>query len=81
MNHLFLRADQTPTKAFRWLFLLSASALAGLLSVKGELVWVAASLPLVVLALIFLIFRFRFLERVFSSFHLGRAALSLVLSA
>jgi hypothetical protein len=81
MNHLFLRADQTPTKAFRWLFLLSATALAGLLSVKGELVWVAASLPLVVLALIFLIFRFRFLERVFSSFHLGRAALSLVLSA
>ena len=81
MNHLFLRADQTPTKAFRWLFLLSATALAGLLSVKGELVWVAASLQLVVLALVFLIFRFRFLERVFSSFHLGRAALSLVLSA
>jgi hypothetical protein len=81
MNHLFLRADQTPTKAFRWLFLLSATALAGLLSVKGELVWVAASLPLVVLALLFLIFRFRFLERVFASFHLGRAALSLVLSA
>ena len=52
MNHLFLRADQTPTKAFRWLFLFSATALAGLLSVKGELVWVVASLPLVVLALI-----------------------------
>ncbi len=81
MNHLFLRADQTPTKAFRWLFLLSATALAGLLSVKGELVWVVSSLPLVVLALVFLVFRFRFLEWVFASFHLGRAALSLVLAA
>jgi len=81
MNHLLLRQDQTPTKAFRWLFFLSATALAGLLSVKGEIVWIAASLPLAVLALAFLIFRFRFLERVFSAFSLGRAALSVVLSA
>ena len=81
MNHLLLRQDQTPTKAFRWLFLVSASALAGLLSVKGEILWVAASLPLAVLALAFLVFRFHFLERVFPSFDLGRAALSLVLSA
>ena len=81
MNHLLLRQDQAPTKAFRWLFFVSASALSGLLSVKGEILWVAASLPLAVLALAFLVFRFRFLERVFSTFHLGRAALSLVLSA
>lgn len=81
MNHLLLRQDQTPTKAFRWLFFLSATALTGLLSVKGDIVWIAASLPLAVLALAFLVFRFRFLERAFPSFQLGRAALSLILSA
>ena len=50
MNNLLLQQNGEPTKAFRWLFLLSASALAGLLSVKGELLWVAASLPLAISA-------------------------------
>lgn len=81
MNNLLLRQNGEPTKAFHWLFFLSATALAGLLSVKGELLWVAASLPLVVIALGLLVFRFRFLERTFIHFSLGRAALSLLLSA
>lgn len=81
MNNLLLRQNGEPTKAFRWLFFLSATALAGLLSVKGELLWVAASLPLVMIALGVLVFRFRFLGRTFCNFSLGRAALSLLLSA
>ena len=81
MNNLLLRREGGPTAAFRWLFFLSASVLAGLLSVKGEILWVAASLPLVVVALGFLVFRFRFLERTFPSLEPGRAALSLLLAA
>lgn len=81
MDNWLFRRDGGPTKGFRWLFFFSATALAGLLSVKGEIVWVAAGIPLVIVALGFLVFRFRFLERTFSVFHVGRAALSLVLSA
>ena len=81
MENWLFRRDGEPTKGFRWLFFLSATALAGLLSVKDEIVWVAVGIPLVIVALGFLVFRFRFLERTFSVFHVGRAALSLVLSA
>ncbi len=64
-----------------WVFLCSGTALAGLLSIKGELVWVAAGIPIAALALAWLSFRCRFAERVLASFCLGRAALSLVLAA
>jgi len=81
MNNWLFRRDDKPTRAFRWLFLLSATALAGLLSVKGDLIWIAFSIPLVLVALIFLVFRFHFLEKTFSSLQIGRAALSIVLAA
>ena len=67
--------------ALRWLFLCSGTALAGLLSVKGSLIWVIVGIPVAVAALSILIFRLHFLERAFSSFVRWRAALSLILAA
>lgn len=66
---------------FRWLFLLSGTALAGLLSIKGNLIWVAAGIPLAAVALAILIFQFHFLERAFSRFVRWQAVLSLILAA
>ncbi len=65
----------------KWLFVLSATSLAALLSMKGELIWIAVSLPLVAAVLWYLTFRVRFLEKTFSSLVRWQAGLSLVLAA
>jgi hypothetical protein len=74
------RQKGTRMTALKWLFLCSGTALAGLLSVKGSLIWVIVGIPVAVLALFILIFRLHFLERAFSSFVRWRAALSLILA-
>lgn len=67
-------------RVFRWLFLCSGTALAGLLSIKGALVWVAAGIPLAAAALAVLIFKFHFLEQTFASRVRWIAILSAILA-
>ena len=66
MSEEFLAQKSGRRTALRWVLLLSGTALAGLLSTKGNLIWVAAGIPLAMAALAILIFRFRFLERTFA---------------
>ena len=66
MSEEFLAQKSGRRTALRWMLLLSGTALAGLLSTKGSLIWVAAGIPLALVALAILIFRFRFLERTFA---------------
>ena len=68
-------------RVFRWVFVCSGTALAGLLSTKGALLWVVAGIPLAALTLAVMTFRYDFLERVFARFSLWRAAVSLLLAA
>ena len=66
MSEEFLAQKSGQRTALRWMLLLSGTALAGLLSTKGSLIWVAAGIPLALATLAILIFRFRFLERTFA---------------
>ena len=81
MKSFLFSEKNEPTSTLKWLFLLSGTALSGLLSVKGSVVWILASVPCALVALWFVVFRFRFLEKTFASFSRWRAALSLVLAA
>lgn len=81
MKSFWISEKNEPTSALKWLFLLSGTALSGLLSVKGGVVWILASVPCALVALWFVVFRFRFLEKTFASFSRWRAALSVVLAA
>ncbi len=67
MSEEFLVQKQGLRTKLRWVLLLSGTALAGLLSTKGSLIWVAAGIPLAMATLAILIFKFRFLERAFAS--------------
>jgi hypothetical protein len=80
MSEGFLSQKSGLRTALNWLFLVSGTALAGLLSVKGSLVWVAAGILLALATLVFLTFRYRFLERTFSTFIRWQAAASAVLA-
>lgn len=80
MSAIFFNQKNEPAKILKWLFLLSGTALSGLLSVKGSVVWILACVPCAFVALWFVTFRFRYLERVFAAFSRRRAALSLVLA-
>ena len=66
MSEEFLAQKSGRRTVLRWMLLLSGTALAGLLSTKGSLIWVAAGIPLALATLAILIFRFRFLERTFA---------------
>ena len=66
MSEEFLAQKNGLRTALKWVLLLSGTALAGLLSTKGSLLWVAAGIPLAAAVLAVLIFKFRFLERTFS---------------
>ena len=80
MSEGFLSQKSGLRTALNWLFLVSGTALAGLLSVKGSLVWVAAGILLALATLVFFTFRYRFLERTFSTFIRWQAAASAVLA-
>ena len=67
MSEEFLAQKQGLRTALNWVLLLSGTALAGLLSTKGSLIWVAAGIPLAMATLAVLIFKFRFLERAFAA--------------
>ena len=67
MSEEFLAQKQGLRTALKWVLLLSGTALAGLLSTKGKLIWVGAGIPLAMATLAILIFKFRFLERAFAS--------------
>lgn len=74
------RQDGEPFVALRWLMLCSGTTLAGLLSIKGSLIWVISGIPLAAVTLAVLIFKFRFVERVFCSIVRWRVAVSVVLA-
>ena len=80
MSEEFLAQKQGLRTALKWVLLLSGTALAGLLSTKGKLIWVAAGIPLAMATLAILIFRFRFLERAFASRVRWIACLSAILA-
>ena len=80
MSEEFLAQKSGWRTALRWVLLLSGTALAGLLSTKGSLIWVAAGIPLALAALAVLIFKFRFLERTFEKRTLWIAIVSGVLA-
>jgi len=80
MSEQLLAPKNGSRVALNWLFLLSGTVLAGLLSTKGILIWVAAGIPLAAVALALLTFRFRFLERTFSTLVRWQAGLSAILA-
>ena len=65
--NLSLFKNGSPTRFFRLIFVISALAFAGLLSVKSTIVWIVVSVPFVIIALIFLSFRSRFLDVLFEN--------------
>jgi len=81
MKTFFFNEKGESTAALKWLFLLSATVLSGLLSVKGEVVWIAVSVVCAAAVLCLLVFRFRFLEHIFPSLSRKRAVLSGILAA
>lgn len=80
MSEGFLAQKSGLRVALRLVLLLSGTALAGLLSTKGSLIWVAAGIPLAMVTLAVLIFKFRFLERAFASRVRWIAILSAILA-
>lgn len=76
----FLAQKRGLRTALRWGLLLSGTALAGLLSTKGVLVGVIAGILVALAALAILIFKYNFLERVFSKLIRWQAALSAILA-
>ena len=80
MSEEFLAQKSGLRLALKWVLLLSGTALAGLLSTKGSLLWVAAGIPLAAAVLAVLIFKFRFLERAFASRIRWIAILSAILA-
>ena len=80
MSEGFLCQKSGLRTALNWLFLLSGTALAGLLSVKGVLIGVAIGILVALITLAFLTFKYRFLERTFSTFIRWQAAVSAVLA-
>ena len=80
MSEEFLAQRSGLRTVLRCVLLLSGTALAGLLSTKGSLIWVAAGIPLAMVTLAVLIFKFRFLERAFASRIRWIAILSAILA-
>ena len=81
MSEGFLSQKSGLRVALNWLFLLSGTALAGLLSVKGVLIGIIAGILVALATLAILTFKHHFLERTFSKFVRWQAALSAVLAA
>ncbi|MDD4312903.1 MAG: hypothetical protein PHW41_10525, partial [Eubacteriales bacterium] len=81
MSEGFLSQKSGLRAALNWLFLLSGTALAGLLSVKGVVIGIIAGILVALATLAFLIFKYHFLERTFSKIVRWQAALSAVLAA
>ena len=81
MSEGFLSQKSGLRVALNWLFLLSGTALAGLLSVKGVLIGIIAGILVALATLAILTFKHHFLERTFSKFFRWQAALSAVLAA
>ncbi len=67
--------------AAKWLFIVSATAAAGMFSIKGSLPFIAAGVPLAFAVLCVAVFRFRFLEKTFAAYCRWQAILSLALAA